>query len=66
MIEKAPRESAKIYQFPIGGQAGFAIQRDAAASVSTLKPALVATTVVGGSWYHDEAIRQEAEQARKR
>lgn len=66
MLEKAPRESAKIYQFPIGRQAGFAIQRDAAASVSTFKPAPIAAAVAIGSWYHDEAIRQEAEQARER
>ncbi|HEX2841831.1 DUF2735 domain-containing protein [Hyphomicrobium sp.] len=66
MLEKAPHESAKIYQFPIGGRAGFAIQRETAASVSTFKPAPVAAAVACGSWYHDEAIRQEAEQARER
>jgi hypothetical protein len=66
MIENAPRETAKIYKFPLGGRAGLAIQRDGPASVSTFKPAPVATAIMSGSWYHDDAIRQEAELARKR
>ncbi len=65
MIENAPRESAKIYQFPLGGRTGLAIQRDGVASVSAFKPA-PAIAVLSGSWYHDEAIRQDAELARKR
>jgi hypothetical protein len=66
MTENAPRESAKIYQFPIGGRTGLAIQRDGTATVSAFKPMQVATAVAIGSWYHDDAIRQEAELARKR
>ena len=70
MTENTPRDSAKIYKFPLGGRAGLAIrrdiQRDGPASVSTFKPAPVAAPVASGSWYHDEAIRQDAEQARKR
>jgi hypothetical protein len=66
MTENAPRESAKIYQFPIGGRAGLAIQRGGSASVSALKPAQAVTAVACGSLYHDDAIRQEAELVRKR
>jgi hypothetical protein len=66
MTENAPRESAKIYEFPIGGRAGLAIRRSGGATVSTLKPAQTVAAVAGGSWYHDDAIRQDAELARKR
>jgi hypothetical protein len=64
MTENTPRQSAKIYAFPVGGRAGLAIQREGAQALP--KAAQVATAVVGGSWYHDEAIQQDAEQARKR
>ena len=63
MTENTPRQSAKIYAFPVGGRATRAIQRD---SVQALPKAAQVATAVGGSWYHDEAIQQDAEQARKR
>jgi len=47
----------------VGGRATRAIQRD---SVQALPKAAQVATAVGGSWYHDEAIQQDAEQARKR
>ncbi|HYD14889.1 MAG TPA: DUF2735 domain-containing protein [Hyphomicrobium sp.] len=66
MIENTPRETAKIYKFPLGGRAGLAIQRDGPASISSMKTQQAAAVVASGSWYHDDAIRQEAELARKR
>lgn len=55
-------EGAKIYQFPVGGRAG-------AASVAGLRPEArfarevaavkAMRSVVGDSWYHDEAIADD-------
>ncbi|MCW5689364.1 MAG: DUF2735 domain-containing protein [Pseudolabrys sp.] len=59
MTTNVPRETATIYQFPVGGRAGLA-QRAAFD-----KPDMLPTIAYGGSWYHDEAIREAAEQARK-
>jgi hypothetical protein len=58
--------SAKIYQFPVGGRRGQTAARHevtqvAAEAAATRLPKIV----VGGSWYHEEAI-QEAERAVKR
>ena len=51
MTEKPQRESAKIYQFPLGGRAGLEAERGAL----DLTPR--ADVVCDGSWYHDEAVR---------
>jgi hypothetical protein len=65
------QETARIYQFPVGGRSGLAssiggrrqdeIRRD-------LELARVAQIAVGGAWYHDEAIQEseESEPARDR
>ena len=60
MNTNLPRESATIYQFPAGGRAG--LTRRAAFDRA---PETLPTISYGGSWYHDEAIREAAEKARK-
>jgi hypothetical protein len=60
------RETAKIYQFPIGGRAAFnASRRLTQASVEALAPARAARVVYGGNWYHEEAL-QDDDPARQR
>lgn len=63
MMANAQRETATIHQFPVGGRTGLA-------SADTFKPpannaAQTATVVCGDSWYHEEAVRDAAEQPRK-
>lgn len=53
------RETATIYQFPVGGRTGLA-RREAFEQT----PARDSEVVISGSWYHEEAIR-EAELSRK-
>lgn len=48
------RESAQVFQFPVGGRAG--LKRDLP-NGSTVP--CIADIAVGGSWYHEEAIRNE-------
>jgi len=61
MTTNAQRESATIYQFPVGGRAGRARgSLDKAPGADSLP-----TITYGGSWYHDDAIREAAEAARK-
>lgn len=60
MTTNLHKESATIYQFPVGGRAGLADRR---APVGQTPPR-VYETVCSGSWYHEEAIR-EAEASRK-
>ncbi|KQZ00947.1 glutamine synthetase [Pseudolabrys sp. Root1462] len=62
MTTNAQRESATIYQFPVGGRAGLAPR---SGLNRTLGPEILPTIVYGGSWYHDEAIREAAETALK-
>jgi len=59
------RESAKIYQFPMGGRAGLASLRSAAKPADDRFGAPSPQIVFGGGWYHDAAV-QEADQVRKR
>ena len=59
-------ETAKIYQFPIGGRAALHGRRYFEKPVEDVMALRVAAMpVIGGSWYHEEAI-VEAEQTRKR
>ena len=51
MTTNQTRETATIYQFPVGGRAGLVGHRKAVDQ--TAAPAIV----FGGSWYHEEAIR---------
>jgi hypothetical protein len=57
MTSNSYRESAKIYQFPAGGRAAMRSGRPLVKPIDEL--AVDATrAVVGGSWYHEEAIRE--------
>ncbi len=60
MTTNQVRETATIVQFPVGGRAGLARRDDFKRAASPR----VADIAYGGSWYHDEAVR-EAELARK-
>ncbi|MBS0259712.1 MAG: DUF2735 domain-containing protein [Proteobacteria bacterium] len=51
------RETATIYQFPIGGRAGVSKFRNS--GLSDLEREARQPHVDFGSWYHDEAIRDE-------
>ena len=52
------RRSAEIYQFPSPGPLrGRRTPRDDSKSVALSR---LATTAIGGNWYHEEAIRDEA------
>lgn len=57
MPTNAPRETATIYQFPVGGRAGLAPRR----SPEVARFADLPNISYGSSWYHDEAIREAAE-----
>ncbi|WP_137044629.1 DUF2735 domain-containing protein [Pseudolabrys sp. FHR47] len=57
MPTNAPRETATIYQFPVGGRAGLAPRR----SPEAVRFADLPNISYGSSWYHDEAIREAAE-----
>lgn len=52
-------QSAKILQFPLGGRAGFLARHE------PLAPAEQAPVVDVHGWYHEDAIRDDAEQAKK-
>lgn len=57
--------TAKIYQFPIGGRRALEAKRfDNGKSATDLNSQRVLESVVGGSWYHEAAIR-ESEPTRK-
>ncbi|ADH87746.1 putative glutamine synthetase translation inhibitor GstI-like protein [Ancylobacter novellus DSM 506] len=51
------RASAQIVQFPVGGRAGLAARR---AELRASEPLKVNPAVIFGSWYHEEAIREDA------
>ncbi len=54
MRSLSPGESARIYQFPVGGRAGLSATRE------TIKPAAITGSqqpaVDVSAWYHAEAI----------
>lgn len=67
MTANSHRETAKIYQFPVGGRAALrADARVVAPSEDLATPPRASRVVFGGSWYHDAAIQEAAEQPRKR
>lgn len=51
------RDSAQIVQFPLGGRAGLAARRAELRASETLQ---VNPAVIVGSWYHEEAIKEDA------
>ncbi|MDQ0511781.1 DUF2735 domain-containing protein [Ancylobacter amanitiformis] len=57
MNSPTQRESAQIVQFPTGGRAGLAA-RQAVARQTAEMPANLAS-VAFGSWYHEEAMKEE-------
>ncbi len=63
MSANSNRESAKIYQFPVGGRAGRVGRSDEARAVEKFAASRVAEVARGGAWYHEEAV-QIAERAR--
>ncbi len=53
-------ESAKIYQFPVGGRAGFkGFRKDAVSKVQAVSAQT--THVDFDSWYHQEAISESSD-----
>ncbi len=65
MSETTQRETAKIYQFPVKARAPKAGQQ-AGTRKGVELPAGMATVEFGSGWYHDAAVQQDAEQARRR
>ena len=59
-----PHQTAKIYQFPIGGRAAAHGLRNNARSNLESMSKRVTPTVCGEGWYHDAAIEQEAKRTR--
>ncbi|MFF2319556.1 DUF2735 domain-containing protein [Agrobacterium sp. NPDC058088] len=51
------RETATIYQFPVGGRAG--VSKFRTNGLSDLEREAREPHVDFGSWYHDDAIRDE-------
>ncbi len=58
MTANVQRETAKIYEFPIGGRAG---RLDAHFGLTNLEREMaeLPTTVYGDGWYHDAAIAED-------
>ncbi len=54
MTTNQPRESAQIFQFPDGGRDGLKSRELARTPAPDF-----ADIAAGGSWYHEEAIRDE-------
>ncbi len=54
MTANQGRESAQIFQFPAGGRAGLKCNLPDVAAAPRM-----ANIAVGGSWYHEEAIRED-------
>lgn len=50
--------TAKIYQFPVGGRRSVETKRNGnLKAVTEMNAQRVFDSVVGGSWYHEEAIK---------
>jgi hypothetical protein len=55
--------SARIYQFPAGGRAALGGRRYGEAK-SVAETSRVNEAMCSGSWYHDEAIREDQSQTK--
>jgi hypothetical protein len=66
MTSIAHGETAKIYQFPAGGRAALRAGRPLVKPLDEMQAAAATRAVVGGSWYHEEAIRETEPPAGKR
>lgn len=69
MTSNSLRTTAKIYQFPAGGRASRPVEphlglpkADRPAAAPDVRAAKI---VYGAGWYHDEAIQDAEDQARK-
>ncbi len=60
MTANVQRETAKIYEFPVGGRAGRETRLGHHLGLTNLERemALLPNTVYGDSWYHDVAIAE--------
>ncbi|HPG88475.1 MAG TPA: DUF2735 domain-containing protein [Hyphomicrobium sp.] len=58
MTSNAQIETAKIYQFPVGGRAALTTRAGLASQASELEIAAAPRVAVGGSWYHDAAVQE--------
>lgn len=66
MTSISNRETAQIYQFPAGGRAALRAGRPLVKPLDEVQAAAATRAVVGGSWYHEEAIRESEPPASKR
>lgn len=64
MTENTHRLTAKIYQFPSGGRSGLTTRRETYKPAGEVIPEVTPRVAIGGSWYHEEAIR-EADKSHK-
>ena len=60
MMTNSPQASAKIFAFPARGRFALDDKRDDAKSANNVTLPRFAKLVVGGAWYHEQAI-QDAE-----
>lgn len=58
MTSISNRETAKIYQFPAGGRAAMRAGRPIVNQIDEIQAAAATRVAIGGSWYHEEAIRE--------
>ncbi len=65
MTTNYPHQTAKIYQFPIGGRAAAHGLRKDIKSAAELMAQRTTPTVCGEGWYHDAAIQQDAKRTRE-
>lgn len=61
MTQDAQGKTAKIYKFPVGGRAGLQTARETAKRVE-VRPVRAAKIVHGSSWYHEQAVMDEAQE----
>ncbi|MDB5653284.1 MAG: hypothetical protein JWQ94_897 [Tardiphaga sp.] len=64
MPTNTPHQTAKIYQFPIGGRASAHGLRSDARTAPERLAQMGSVTVSGEGWYHDAAIQQDAKRTR--
>ena len=64
MPTHTPHQTAKIYQFPIGGRAAAHGLRNDAHNNLERMARNVTPTACGDGWYHDAAIQQDAKRTR--
>jgi hypothetical protein len=63
MTNTINRESATIYQFPVGGRAGLVRKHDDSKATGYLASQGMVDVASGSGWYHEEAM--QAERTRK-